>query len=75
VKRWIKSDLDAQDRSVPIRLSDLSGAFDQDPTGVDEREGVLTVGLGFRQGSPAMRPDVELRRCSGEFWTAAMSRR
>jgi hypothetical protein len=31
--RRIKSDLDAQDWSVPIQLSDLSGAFDQDPTG------------------------------------------
>jgi hypothetical protein len=38
VERWIKSDLDALDGSVPIRLSDLFGPFDLDLTGEDERE-------------------------------------
>jgi hypothetical protein len=32
-------DLDAQDCSVPLGLSDLFGPFDLDPTDEDEREG------------------------------------
>jgi hypothetical protein len=31
-ERWILCDLDAPDRPIPVRISDLSGSLDRDPT-------------------------------------------
>jgi hypothetical protein len=42
VVRWIKSDLDAQDRSVPLRLSDSFSCVDARSDERDESGEMLT---------------------------------
>jgi hypothetical protein len=53
----------------------LSEAFDQDLTGVDEKERVLTVARVSDESPARLRPGSGRRRGSGRFWTTATARR
>jgi hypothetical protein len=65
----IKVKSDAPDWSIPVWLSDLFEPQDQDLTVEIRRRGKRVPARVPARNSPARHAGVELRRCSGAFWS------